>query len=236
MLVALDCATGKERWKSEEDAEADATYATPCSFQPPGTACQLIVGRTQAGVMSLDPRTGGENWKLDLLFKYRLIGSPIMDGDRLVATCGSGGGGIRLAVIRAGVPERDIKPEVLYDVQKNLPYVPTPLIHDGLLFLWADSGKVKCVELATGEELWKGRLRGKFFSSPVLADGKLYGLSYKGKAFVLAAGRQYELLGEVDLEEKTMATPAVADGVMYLRTLTHLMALPGGQQDEAESL
>ena len=227
MLVALDRATGEVKWKSEEDSEADATYSTPCIFQPPGAAAQLIVGRTLAGLSSLDPRTGKENWNLDLSFKYRLIGSPIMLNDRLVVTCGSGGGGLGVAVVQAGVPENNVEPTILYNVKKDLPYVPTPLLHDGLLYLWSDSAKVKCIELDSGKELWKGRLRGKFYSSPVLVDGKLYGISDKGKVFVLAAGQEFKELGKVDLGEKTMATPAVADGVMYLRTLTHLMALPG---------
>ncbi|MBN1588707.1 MAG: PQQ-binding-like beta-propeller repeat protein [Pirellulales bacterium] len=226
MLIALDCATGELKWKSEENAETDATYATPCLFRPEGGACQLILGRTESGVTSLDPRSGSLNWRLDL-FKFRSVGSPILSGDRIVAICGAGGGGQRAVAIRPGVPEKGVAPEVLYDVKKNLPYVPTPLIHDGLLFLWADSGKVKCVELATGEELWQERVKGKFYASPVLVAGRLYGLSDKGEMVVLAAGREYEMLGRIELGEKTMATPAVADGVMYLRTLSHLMALEG---------
>ena len=66
-----------------------------------------------------------------------------------------------------------------------------------------------------------------FYGSPVLAAGRLYCVSYPGDVVVLGAGRKYKLLGKVDLKEKTMATPAVADGVMYLRTLSHLMALEG---------
>lgn len=244
-ILALDSASGTLVWDKQEatppiPADVDpvlcqyVTYATPCVFRPAEAASQLIVGRTQVGVMSLDPRSGKQNWKLDL-FEFRAVGSPITDGQRIVAICGSGGGGQKAAVIRPGVPEANTKPEVLYDVQKNLPYVPTPLIHDGLLYLWADSGKVKCVELATAKELWQGRIGGKFYASPVLADGKLYGVSDKGKVFVLAAGRRYKLLGKVDLEEKTMATPAVADGVIYFRTLAHLMALPGKQESISDT-
>jgi len=234
MLVALNGATGEVKWKTEEDTKADATYATPCVFRPTGAACQLIVGRTQGGVTSLDPRSGKLNWNLNV-FEFRSIGSPITDGDRLVAICGSDQGGQRASVIRPGVPEKGIPAEILHDVQKNLPYVPTPLAHDGLLYLWADTGKVKCVELDGGKELWKGRLRGKFYGSPILAAGKLFCLSDKGKTVVLAAGREYELLGQTDLEEKTMSTPAVADGVMYLRTYSHLMALPGDRETVKEA-
>lgn len=225
-LVALDAVTGEEKWKTDEPIEADATYATPCCFQPADGSSQLIAVRTQRGVMSLDPRSGRQNWKLDLP-DFRFVASPITDGQRLAAVCGASEGGQRLAVIRPGNPQTNTEPEVLRDVEKDLPYVPTPLIHDGLLYLWADSGRVKCIALADGKERWKGRLRGKFYGSPVLAAGKLYGISDKGKAFVLSAGPKYELLGEVDLDENSMSTPAVADGVMYLRTVTHLMALPG---------
>ena len=230
MLLALDSSSGDVVWESKEETEAASTYATPCLYQSPDGVCQLIVGRTEAGVMSLNPRTGKKYWSLDL-FKFRAVGSPVVADDRIVAICGSGGGGQRAVVIRPGVPEQKVEPKVLYDVEKNLPYVPTPLVHDKRLYLWADSGKVKCVRLDDGKELWQERLRGKFYSSPILVDGKLYCISDKGKMHILAAAPEYKSFGEVDLEEKTMATPAVADGVMYLRTLTHLMALPGGQAD-----
>ncbi len=226
MLLALDSATGALKWKNEAVTQSDTTYATPCLFRPAAGPCQLILGRTESGVSGLDPRTGRLHWRLGL-FKFRSVGSPITAGERIVAICGSGGGGQRAVVLRPELPEKGTGPEVLYDVKRNLPYVPTPLIHDGLLFLWSDSGVVKCVELDSGKELWRQRVRGKFYGSPVLAAGRLYGMSYKGEVIVLAAGRKYELLGRVDLKEKTMATPAVADGVMYLRTLSHLMALEG---------
>ncbi|HLA83221.1 MAG TPA: PQQ-binding-like beta-propeller repeat protein [Thermoguttaceae bacterium] len=240
MLLALDRASGKVKWKSEkkleteEESEFDlnTTYATPCVFTPPEAAVQLIVGRSRVGVMSLDPQTGRQNWRLDL-FEFRSVGSPTIEGDRLVAICGSGGGGQRAAVIQPGVPERNTEPKVLHDVQKNLPYVPTPLLHDGLLYLWAETGQVKCIDLTTGKELWHGRARGKFYSSPVLTDGKLYSVSDKGKVTILSAGRdKFELLGQIDLEEPTMSTPAISDGVLYFRTLTHLMALPSGGKTE----
>jgi outer membrane protein assembly factor BamB len=234
-ILALGAAKGDVKWNIEEDtppipAGADplfyqyATYATPCLFRPADAACQLIVGRTLSGVQSLDPRSGKPNWKLDL-FQFRSVGSPTLDGNRLVAICGSGGGGQRAAVIQPGVPQKKIEPKVLYDIKKDLPYVPTPLIHDGLLYLWADNGKVQCLKLADGKEVWRGRGRGTFYGSPVLADGKLFCVSYQGKVNILAAGHKFQRLGEVDLDENSMSTPAVADGVICFRTFSHLMAI-----------
>jgi outer membrane protein assembly factor BamB len=105
--------------------------------------------------------------------------------------------------------------------------VPTPLVMDGRLFLWADDGVVSCLRGANGEVVWQERVGGTFYASPVWIDGRLYNVSKAGEVVVLAAADKFELLGRVPLGEPTFATPSVADGVMYLRTSTRLFSLGG---------
>jgi outer membrane protein assembly factor BamB len=101
------------------------------------------------------------------------------------------------------------------------------LVKDGWLFLWGDDGVVSCLRVATGETVWRERVGGDFFASPVWVNGCLYNVSRKGEVVVLAAGNEFQALHRISLGEATYATPAVAGGVMYLRTSSHLFSLGG---------
>jgi outer membrane protein assembly factor BamB len=96
-----------------------------------------------------------------------------------------------------------------------------------LLFSWYDKGVVTCLEAASGEIVWQERIGNDYFGSPVCVGGYLYCVSREGEMVVLAAARQFKEVTRVDLGERSNSTPAVADGVMYLRTISHIMALGG---------
>ena len=117
------------------------------------------------------------------------------------------------------------KGELVYDITKSVPLVPSFVVKDGLLYLWTDNGIVTCVDAATGKEHWRERVGGEFYSSPVWIEGRLYCISKYGQIVVLAAGKKFEVLARMELDEKTFATPAVANGVMYLRTQSRLYSL-----------
>ena len=127
--------------------------------------------------------------------------------------------------MRPGNPSQGTRPEVAYDVRKPVPYVPTPVAKDDLVFLFGDQGTVKCVDAATGAERWEQRVGLSFFGSPVRVDDRLYCISRDGQLLVLAAADKYQELARVNLEEPSHSTPAIANGVMYLRTLSHVMAV-----------
>jgi outer membrane protein assembly factor BamB len=114
-----------------------------------------------------------------------------------------------------------------YDRKSSIPYVPTPLYRDGLLYLLGDGGGVWCLRAATGEEVWKDKLPDKFYGSLVCADGRLYCISRAGKVYVMSAGEKFTLLATQDLGDKSHSTPAVAGGRMYFRTLSRLFCIGG---------
>jgi outer membrane protein assembly factor BamB len=120
---------------------------------------------------------------------------------------------------------RNSGPKVVYDITKLVPLVPTPLAKNGLLFLWADNGNVTCVHLASGKQIWREPLDVSFYSSPVCINNRLYCISKKGVVFVLAASDKFQLLARVPLGQRSYATPAVGEGVMYIRTYSHLMSI-----------
>ncbi len=224
-VIGLDRATGETRWKVERRCKR-AAYSTPIIFQPSGGSPQLILTSGTQGISSYDPQTGRANWELDVL-KDRVVGSPMLAAGMIVAGYGEGGGGKQLLAVRPGEAAKNIKPEVVYEFQGSLPYVPVSVARDRLVFLWNDSGVVTCADAPTGKIHWRERVGGKYFGSPVCVSDRLYCMSCEGEMVVLAAADQYKLLGRINLEEPSHSTPAVADGVMYLRTFSHLMSLGG---------
>ena len=99
------------------------------------------------------------------------------------------------------------------------------MVKDGLAFLWTDGGVVTCIDAATGKVHWRERIEGDFYSSPLWIEGRVYGISKRGEVVVLAASKEFKELGRTDLGEKTFATPAIVNGVMYLRTQSRLLSL-----------
>ena len=145
----------------------------------------------------------------------------------IIGTCQVGGTGRRLVAVRPGSKARGTPPKLAYELKKRLPGVPAPLAKDGLLFLWTVRGEVSCLRAATGEPVWQERIRDSFYGSPVWVDSRLYCISRKGVVYVLAAADTYKLLASNPLGERSQATPAVGRGVLYLRTLSHLISLGG---------
>jgi outer membrane protein assembly factor BamB len=222
-VVALDAASGAERWRASRRSEK-AAYSTPCLFETPGAPPQLIVTSWAHGISSLDPQTGKALWELPV-FTYRVVGSPLVATGLIFASSGGGGKGPPFVAVRPGNPAQGTRPEVAYDVRKPVPYVPTPVAKDDLVFLFGDQGIVKCVDAASGAERWEQRVGLNFFGSPVRIDDRLYCISRDGQLLVLAAADKYQELARVNLEEPSHSTPAIANGVMYLRTLSHVMAV-----------
>jgi outer membrane protein assembly factor BamB len=105
--------------------------------------------------------------------------------------------------------------------QKNLPFVPAPLVYQDVFYMVRDGGIITSLNVATGQLLKEGRSRdalGEYYASPVAADGKVFLASGDGKITVLQAGAQWQLLGVNDLGEEIRATPALSDGRIYVRT------------------
>ena len=104
-------------------------------------------------------------------------------------------------------------------------YVPTAVGYRDWLFTVHDIGTISCRNVADGKILWSQKPGGKFYGSPVIADGKLFVMTNDGTVLVLAASDKYELLASNPLGEKTQATPAISGGKLFLRTFTQLFCV-----------
>jgi outer membrane protein assembly factor BamB len=225
-LAGLDRKSGSILWQRKRNSQA-CPYATPAVYQPAGGSPEVIFASTAHGLTSLDPKTGEVNWEADNLTKLRCVASPIIIGDLVYQASGQGDGGRQAVAVRPGSKKSGSEPKVEYRIARGPSYVPTPIAVNGRIFAWGDSGIVSCIKAATGDIVWQERVGGNFFGSPVCVDGKLYAISAKGEVVVIDAGDQFKVLGRSDLGEGSHATPAVSNGVMYLRTTSHLISLGG---------
>ncbi len=226
--LAVNRKTGQIQWRYEHPENANSSYSTPCTYRDREGRDQLLFTSNSHGIAALDPATGRLLWKAPDVLPARVVSSPVIAGAVVIATCGEGGRGIRLAAVRPSGDGASSTAAEVYALERGIvSYVPTAVVHDGLLFLFHDQGTVSCLRAATGEVLWSEKPAGRYYGSPVCVDGKLYCITIDGDVVVLQAGPRYELLAANPLGEKSHATPAVADGRMYLRTYSHLISIGG---------
>jgi outer membrane protein assembly factor BamB len=106
--------------------------------------------------------------------------------------------------------------------------MPTPLVYDGILYVLGNNGVFDAYELETGQEIYRQRLPhlgSGFSASPVAADGRIYLSNEDGEILVVAAGREFRHIGTNTMGELLMATPALSDGAMYVRSSKSLFAI-----------
>ncbi len=223
-LVALECRTGKVRWKVPRKSKA--TYTTPCVYRPRGGPAELVFSNYEHGVTGIDPKTGKVKWELDVFDRGHIetgIGSPVTAGDLVLATCGWLGVRTEVVAVRPGAG----KPKEAYRLTRSAPLCTTPLVVGELLFLWGDGGVVTCADVRTGLVHWRERVPGSYYSSPVCVGRYILNVSRQGDVVVLAAAKEFARAGRNRLGEGSHSTPAVAGGRLYLRTFSHLIALGG---------
>jgi outer membrane protein assembly factor BamB len=225
-LIAVDRKTGETRWQVERTSDVVA-YSTPCVYHPEGGKPQLIFNSKAHGISSIDPATGKVNWEIGGLLDKRSCSSSLFADGLFIASCGSGGGGNYLVAAYPGDIGTSNAGQLAYQIKEAAPYVPTPIAVGKLLFLWSDKGIVSCVKAASGETLWHNRVGGNFFGSPICVGDRLYNIADDGSVVVIAASDSFNLLAKIPLGEQSHSTPAVADGTMYLRTVSHLYSIGG---------
>lgn len=231
-LFGLDRRTGETRWEVPRK-NTNVAYSTPCVWQREGAGPQLLFNSNAHGITGINPLSGETIWEAPGVFDKRSCSSPVVVGGLIIGSCGSGGGGNYVVAVNPGTPEQPT-PQVAYRLDGTVPYVPTPLAKDDLLFLWGDAGMVTCVNGRSGEIVWQERVGDNYFGSPVCVRDRLYCLSDAGECVVLAAGEEFEELARNPVGEYSHSTPAVSGGRMILRTVSWLMSIGGKEQLAAE--
>jgi len=235
-LFALDRDSGQIVWKIPRGQSDKFCAATPCVYQPRSGPPQLIFASKAHGFTAVDPDNGHIIWELDKIFDARPVASPYIADGLIFGSCGDGPSGHALVAVR---PSDDGKSAVVvWDLHRAVPYVPTSIVKNGLLFYATDNGVLTCAHPDTGQTIWKQRLDGNFFGSAVCAGDKIFWLSKEGDAYVIAASDKFQLLARNPLsfeqnaaqEPPLSTTPAIAGGRMYIRTYRHLVSIGGKER------
>ncbi len=220
-LVALDKVTGKEAWKTERAEKSN--WATPFVWKS-GKRTEIVTcGKGKVRSYDLD---GKVLWEFGGMSSI-CVPSPVVAGDLLVISSGYEFGRPRpVFAVRAGAAG-DIslkKGETSNDFiawfnDMAGAYHPTPIVVGDHLYVLYSTGFIACFEAKTGKPVYeKQRLGGSFTASPWSYDGKVFCLSEEGTTYVVKAGAEFELLAKNELKEVALATPAIADGRLFLRT------------------
>lgn len=226
-LAALHRQTGETVWRVPRGGVA--SYATPIVAHVAGRPQLLLHGSHQTA--SYDPDTGKQLWRCD--GPTEVCACTMAFDDELVYS--SGGYPERhLLCIRADGSGDVTDSHLVWKVstRSQVCYVPSPLLHEGRLYVVNDDGIAVCFDAKNGQVLWNQRLGGNFSASPTLFGDRIYVPNEQGKTFVYRTGDDFELLATNELSEGALASPTMVGGRIYLRTSGHLYCI--GQPASAE--
>lgn len=222
-LIALDTKTGEFRWRIPRTSER-MTYATPVPIHPAEGEPYLLFASAAHGLTAVDPATGKIRYEWSPGFSQRIVATPALSGTQLFFSAGSGDAGKESSLVQLpSAPGQDPRPAG--SIRRALPYVPCALALNNRFYLISDGGVASCISAKDGAEHWRERLDGTFYASPVSDGQTLYLLDRDGRLFSLAPGDEFSLLGSYDLGATAYATPAIAHGRLYVRTVEHLICL-----------
>jgi outer membrane protein assembly factor BamB len=171
-------------------------------------------------VCSYEPDTGRELWRVHYPLGYSVVPRPLY-AHGLVYVC-SGFDTPRLIAFRPTGSGDITEAQVAWTKRESVPNSPTPIIVGDELYMVNDKGIASCLDARTGKQHWRKRIGGNYSASPIYAEGKIYFQSETGKGVVIRAAKAFTLLAENDLNDRTLASYAVDDGVLFIRSETHL--------------
>jgi len=218
-ILALDAVTGQHVWRTERTNRR--SWATPLLVDAGGRT-ELLASGAEA-VIAYDPKTGRELWRTDGT-KSHPIPSIVAGHGLAFATAGSQAK-VALAIRLGDVPDEE---RIAWRYNKGTAYVPSPILYGDHLYLMTDRGIVTCLDAKTGALVYEGGrvpVPATFTASPVAFDGKILLTSEDGDTFVMRAGPAHEIIRTNSLDEPVYASPALANGMVFIRGERYLFAI-----------
>jgi outer membrane protein assembly factor BamB len=217
-VVALDKATGKVRWKTYRRQPYDQAYSTPLVVRV-GEKDQIVsVGAYRAA--AYDPQSGKEIWRVGYADGFSNVPRPVF-GHGLVFIA-TGFNTPSLIAVRPDGTGDVTRSHIAWTMTRAAPLTPSPVLVGNELYVVNDVGILSCLDARTGELRWIQRIGGNYSASPVFADGRIYFQSEEGVTTVIEPGRTFRKLATNTLDEPTLASMAVSDGSVFIRTEKHL--------------
>jgi outer membrane protein assembly factor BamB len=218
-VAALDKLTGKVRWKKFR--EGYQAYTTPLVVRLP--AGDQVVSPGAFRAIAYEPRTGKEIWQVRYGDGFSNVPRPVY-GAGLVFIC-TGFQQPSLLAVRLDGRGDVTKSHIAWTLKRGVSLTPSPLLVGDDLYMVSDNGIASCVDARSGGPHWQVRLGGNHSASPIYADGRIYFLSEEGESVVIAPGKQFKELARNQLDGPTLASMAVSNGSIFVRSQTHLYRL-----------
>jgi len=218
-IVALEKATGKERWRIDRPNRV-RSYTPPVVFEAAGKD-QMVVSGSKC-TASYDPRTGKRHWIVDGPTEQFVASMVYTDGMFVIT---GGYPTLHSLGIRPDGEGNVSKTHVAWHIRSEAAYVPSPIAAGKYFFLVSDKGMASCLVAKTGKVMWSKQLGRHHSASPVSADGRLYFLDDDGVMFVLDASPEFRLIEKNVLKESCFASPAISGGRIFIRGLKHLYCI-----------
>lgn len=213
-IVAVDKNTGKEAWRTPRKVQV--SWSTPLLVRTSKRA-ELIASGTES-VISYDPATGKELWRHKGV-ESNAIPSPVANNEMVFLVAGFPAK-IAMAIKLGQSGDLTGSPNVPWTYAKGTAYVPSPILYGDYLYLTTDRGILTCIDAKTGEVKYEGGripIPATFTASPVAFEGKILMTSEDGDTFIVKAGPKHEVLGTNSVGEPVYASPAIADGRIFIR-------------------
>ena len=225
-IFAIDIKSGKTL-ASIDRKSAKPSHSTPRVRVDSNGQEEIVFTSDAHGIFALRPVDLKPLWESgDATFNKRCVLSPVLVGNYVLGSCGSGGGGNYIVAVQPPKKAGEASTEV-WRIKKAAPYVPTALAYRDNLFLIDDKGIATCVDPSDASIIWQQRLDANYFGSPVIAGDHIYILSTTGDVHILNATKDFKHYKPIPLGEKSYSTPAVANDRLYLRTYSQLFCLKG---------
>lgn len=240
-LVALDKQTGKTVWKTDRSADWDdldanghptaegdlrKAYSTPLAVEVAGRPLLLTAGAKAA--YGYDPVSGREIWKVRHT-GYSVALRPVFASG--LAFLSTGFGKTELLAVRPDGHGDVTQTHIAWKAVRGVPRMASPLVLGDRLLLLGDNGIVTSLDLRTGRQFWQERIGGEYVVSSVHAAGRVYCFATDGRAVVLKAGNDFQVIARNKLEAGLMASPCISDGALFLRTKAALYRIQGTHSD-----
>ena len=221
-IAAFDKKSGKEVWRAKR--KVDVTWSTPVLVKAGGRT-ELVASAAEA-IISYDPQTGKELWRHKGL-ESNAVNTPVVSNDMVVITSGYP---LKIALALRGGGSGDVtgSKQLIWSYNKGTAYVPSPILYGDYLYLMAGNGSLTCLDAKTGKVIYEGGRVPKaigFTASPVAYEDKVLITSEEGETFVVKAGPKHEIIGTNSVDEPVFASPAIADGKIFIRGVNNLFAI-----------